>query len=257
MSLVFAGHIPNDPHFVADIATQPLPKDQSPIASALSEIEGELYFMKPETVIFLTEHQVIIPDIVNMQVVPQVEHELFKGSVIKTDALFTSELKGTTEVQQHTIPLTIIAEPRIDDVIAAPIALMMRHIASSAKIVVLALPSMSAHALTSFGDFLKREIMRTERRVALFSTGRLCATHEKNITSAQTVSRIITKSIEEKNYSSIASIQHSLAIESLCDSIAPLSVLFSSLSDVNISAEIFAQGEEHGATHMVMNCILQ
>lgn len=56
---------------------------------------------------------------------------------------------------------------------------------------------------------------------------------------------------------SIGAIQQQLVQEAGCDSIAPLTVLFSCLKDTNISAEVFAHGEENGEMHMVLNCILQ
>lgn len=258
MSLVFAGHIPNDPKLVTDNFSTSLPKDEKSLSAAISEIEGELYFMKPDTVIFLTEHQVMIPEMINMQVAPHFEHELFHGATIKTDMMLTSELKGSIEVQQHTIPLTIVAENILDPRIAGPIALMMRHLSEHAKIIILAIPLLSTEILSQVGEFLKREIMRTDRRVALFSTGHISALNEaESMGSVQTVNRLIEKCIADKQFAAIPTLNRPVVRESGCDSLAPLTVFFSCVRDINFSAEIFAYETQREETNMVLNCILQ
>lgn len=255
MSLVFAGHIPNDPQLIDDTIQHPLPKDQSSVVAAISEIEGELYFMKPETVIFLTEHQAPVAELVNMHITPQFQHALFTGSIIKTDALLTSEIKGAPETQQREIPLTVIAEATLEDRVAAPVGLLMRHLAQQTKVIILSIPPLSAEVLVQFGEFLKREIMRTDRRVALFSTGNISA--HATIPSAMTLAHILHTSITEHRLDSIRSIQPQLITDAQCDAIRSLTVLCATLAKMNIAPEIFASDVLRNQHQLVLNCILQ
>lgn len=256
MSLIFAGCIPNHPHCVKE-SMHPDPAHRSATLDAITELEGELYFMKPDTVVILTQHQVVVPDVINMHINPSFTHELFFGATIKTDALFTSELKGSPEVQSHSLPLTIVAEPQLDDRIASTIGLLFRHISEHAKVVVISLPKLPTDTLKLFGEFLKREIMRSESRIALIGSGHLSVHTLEHPAEAQSFDHLVQTFFEAKQFDQILAMNPEIVAASNTDMFSVLTVFFSCLKETNILPKVFSyeQHENEGIT--VLNCILQ
>lgn len=256
MSLIFAGCIPNHPHCVKE-SVNPDPAHRSSTLDAITELEGELYFMKPDTVIVLTEHQAVVPDVINMHINPSFTHELFFGITVKTDALFTSELKGAPEVQQHAIPLSIIAEPQLEERIASSVGLLFRHISEHAKVVIISVPKLPLETLKAFGEFLKREIMRSESRIAIIGTGHLSIHTETNTSEAQSFDHLMQTFFEAKQLEQFIALNPDIVAKSQTDIFSVSTVLFSCLKETNILPKVFSYEQYDNEGCAVLNCILQ
>ncbi|MFH1426679.1 MAG: hypothetical protein ABIG66_04620 [Candidatus Kerfeldbacteria bacterium] len=262
MPLIFSAVVPNHPEIAKELA-MPGNVELSPTAQSIKELEGELYFMKPDTIVILTSHGSIVPDLINMNISgtvapkwPEGMTDMPSDATYTCDVEFMASIKGKIDTKDLEVPLTIIAEPSVVPEVAGPLSYLMSHLEST-KVVVMSTADFSLQEHYLFGEFLADQIMQTNKRVAVFATGHLSSDSAKAEHEKKTFDSMCLECLKENRREEILRLNNGILKETDADIVIPLSVMLGIIAKVNISPEVLSYEQTYGFGQLVANFVIK
>lgn len=261
MSLVFAAAIPNTPEFTQELLPDFDAKNSATV-QALREIEGECYFMKPDTVIVLTEHDSAIPELISANIDSTLESAWYSSMeqpsplnhTFHTDIGFVTRVKEVADISDENIPFTIHAERTLSAELSAPLAFILQHLTAAQVITISTAAGLSLQEHYQFGQFLHHEIQQTNKRIAVFATGRLGSTSDSH---AQTLDTVLQTAIREQDPNKMLKMNADVIEQSATDMMRPLATVLGVIDKTNTRCEMLSYEKRHGHGQAVINFILQ
>ncbi|MFA5076543.1 MAG: AmmeMemoRadiSam system protein B [Patescibacteria group bacterium] len=175
MSLVFAGICPHPPLLIPNIGKDNLDKINNTVG-ALKQLEQILYASKPETLIVISPHGVVLYDsfLINLADSYQSDFEQFGdfGTKLKFKCDFSFIESLRCESDNHQIPLNITSEPKLDHGATVPLYYLTQHL-PEIKIVPVSYSLLDYQTHLKFGEALKDQIFNSNKRVAIVASGDL------------------------------------------------------------------------------------
>lgn len=253
MSLIFAAVIPNHPK-LADSLT--LPKPESRTAEAMKELEGELYFMKPDTIVLLTSYGAQVPAAANINLANTISGA--HGTSFQTDVAFAAHLKEELDVKQKKLPITIIAEPRIVDEVECPLRFLLNHLKDT-KIVMISTACLTKEDHFLAGDFLRREALETNKRIAFIASGHLSSVSSdpEKTHYQQSLDQMFLSFVREKKPEKLLNINEEVCNASGADLLEPMSTLIGVIHKINVNPEIVSYEQIYDQGQLVLNFIMR
>jgi len=253
MSLIFAGVVPNHPQ-LADSLVMDAPESRT--VEAIKELEGELYFMKPDTIVLLTAYGAQVPAAANINIA-----NTLTGShavSFQTDVAFAAHLKEQLDVKQKKLPITIMAESLISDEVECPLRFLFNHLQNT-KVIVIATACLTKDDHFAVGDFLRREALQTNKRIAFIATGHLSSVggNEQLTHDQQTLDSLVLSFLREKQPEKILSINQEVCSVSGSDLLEPMSTLLGVVHNINVHPEIVSYEKLFNQGQLVLNFIMQ
>lgn len=206
MSLVFAGVLPNAP--MNDPAS-------SQATDAIHELEGELYCMKPDTIIVLAPNGTDVPHIFQATIAATI-HDNEKQEW-KTDIGFIVHLKEVLDSKQQSL-FGMSANETLDDSVATPLKMLTAHL-PDASIVIITTPHLPVETQYVFGGYVRHEVQLTNKRIAVIATGALQS-------DELALNTTIGTCIDQSNSAALKTMRHELTEHSRSTLLDPLTTLF-------------------------------
>ncbi|PIW37198.1 MAG: hypothetical protein COW24_01490 [Candidatus Kerfeldbacteria bacterium CG15_BIG_FIL_POST_REV_8_21_14_020_45_12] len=252
MPIVFTSIVPSTPGILGDIKTAS--SGESATVKALKELEGELYFMKPDTVIVISEHGSEVPELFNATIAGQMKSSLSDRQFIG-DVGLTTHLKEAIDTGQHEVPMTIIAPSVLSVEVSSPLEIMLDHL-DETKVVVMTTSQLGLENHVEFGRFLHHELLQSNSRIAVIAAGNFGASEIDEV-NASAFQATAIQSIVSNNPSEILKTNPDLVKNSAADILNPLAVLVGVMETLNVKASVMSQESSHGVMNVVVNFVIQ
>ncbi|MFA5358512.1 MAG: AmmeMemoRadiSam system protein B [Patescibacteria group bacterium] len=174
MSLVFAGISPHPPILIPNIGKEYLQKIDNTV-KALTQMEQDLYASKPDVIVIISPHGVVLLDAFLINLCDKYEinfndfGDLITKLELRPNLKFIEDLRTLTDKQT---PLTVTSEPKLDHGAGVPLYYLTQHL-KDISIVPLSYCLLDYAAHVRFGEILKDQIFETNERVAIIASGDL------------------------------------------------------------------------------------
>jgi MEMO1 family protein len=170
--LVFSGICPHPPILIPTIGKDNLKTIKNTV-SALKTMEAELYASKPDVIIIISPHGEILPDAfcLNLNAKYQANFEEFGDfqtkMEFKSSPLLAIRLK---ERVMKELPLALSSSEKLDHGAAVPLFYLTKHL-KEIEIIPICYSLLDYQKHFEFGQLLKKEIVKSEKRVAVIASG--------------------------------------------------------------------------------------
>ncbi len=175
MSLVFAGITPHPPLLIRSIGRQAGLKAKK-TRQAFENLSEDLYASKPELILIISPHGDIFPDSFNINIAHEYQTDLKDFGDLTTNKKYKGDMgfagRIQSECEQEKIPLNIIHEKKLDYGTSIPLYFLTEHL-SNIPIIPIGYSELDFKSHQKFGSILKKEINRTNKRIAVIASGDL------------------------------------------------------------------------------------
>lgn len=175
MPLVFAAITPHPPFLLPTIGKDSLAKIEK-TKLALEKLEEDLYLSKPDIIMIFSPHGTILSDAFTINICSEFTTDFKEFGDVTTKQKFKGELSiasgSREEGQENKIPFALISEPNLDYGAAIPLMYLTRHL-PEVSILPVGFSALDGKTHADFGYFLKEQIMRSSKRVAVIASADL------------------------------------------------------------------------------------
>lgn len=243
MPIIFAAAVPNHPSFVTD--------EQHPTNEALKELEGDLYTMKPDTVLLLTSFGAEVPESINVNI----ESSLcIKEKIcIKTDMAFSSHIQMVlSNKSEKKLPIVMIAKRDAEEHVAVPFVLLTQHLPEVKAVVISTSSTLSLKDHFDFGEILRHESLESNSRIAVIAAGCVASSG-----ASKTVGARIVDAAKKGASQELVSLSLADATAARSEILPPLAVLLGAINNMNIRPCVLSDELLYDQQHVVINFALQ
>lgn len=173
MSLVFAAITPHSPLLVPSIGKDHITQLAKTV-EAFKRLEEDLYACKAETVIVISPHGQI-KDVFTLNLAPEFEANLEEFGDFSTKTNFRGDVGLAYQIREDLetkAPLQLTSITKLDYGSYIPLLLLANGLAD-VKVIPIHYSTLNMEAHLDFGRALKREIVMSDRRVAVIASGDL------------------------------------------------------------------------------------
>ncbi|MCX6745191.1 MAG: AmmeMemoRadiSam system protein B [Candidatus Parcubacteria bacterium] len=170
--LVFSAICPHPPILIPTIGKDNIKQIKNTV-EAMKNLEQELYAAKPDVIIIISPHGEMIPDAfcLNLNSNYQANFEDFGDFTtkleFKSSPMLALKIKERVE---NELPIVLSSSDKIDHGAAVPLFYLTKHL-KDIEIIPLCYSFLDFNAHFQFGQLLKKEIAKSEKRVALIASG--------------------------------------------------------------------------------------
>jgi len=172
--LVFSAICPHPPIAIPNIGKGNLEKIKNTV-KALKDLEQELYAAKPEVIIIISPHGELIADAfsLNLNSDYRIDFEEFGDfqtkMEFKSSPLLVLKIKDRVEGK---LPLILSSNNKLDHGAGVPLFYLTKHL-KNIEIIPINYSYLNYEKHFEFGQLLKKEIAKSEKRVAVIASGDL------------------------------------------------------------------------------------
>lgn len=179
MALVFVGITPHPPLLIPQIGKEALHQLEK-TRKALEKLEEDLYLSKPDIIMIISPHGRLLDDAFTMNVSSDFTSDFREFGDITTTVHFKGDIGLAAHIRerskfQHRFPLVLLSEPTLDHGAIVPLFYLTKHL-PHVRILPLGFCGLDRKIHVDFGYFLKEEIMKNTKRVAVIASGDLAHT---------------------------------------------------------------------------------
>jgi len=173
MSLVFAGACPHPPILIPTIGKDNLHKIDGTV-KALQKMEENLYAAKPDIIITISPHGIVLLDAFLINLCDKYESDFSQFGDFTTHLEFLPDLKFVEDLRSsekaRKTPLTVTSEPKLDHGVTVPLYYLTQHL-HNFTIVPISYSLLDYPTHVEFGGMLKDQIFETNKRIAVIASG--------------------------------------------------------------------------------------
>ncbi|MBU1074776.1 AmmeMemoRadiSam system protein B [Patescibacteria group bacterium] len=175
MSLVFGAITPHPPLLIPNVGRENLERVKNS-ESALKDLANDLYASKPDTVIIISPHAPISEDTFLINACEKFECNFEEFGDFETSFSFKPDLEFSADIkmrsQDEDIPLNLVCTSQLDHGIAVPLFYLMNNL-KDVPVVPISFTFLDVKTHYEFGQLLQKEIMITNKRIAVIASGDL------------------------------------------------------------------------------------
>lgn len=263
MSLVFAGITPHPPILLPSIGKD-ASEQLAETRQALEQMEQDLYAAKPDTLIVISPHGVVLLDTFLINLCNQYEADLSEFGDFTTKAQWKPNLRFVEDFRSSVhdeLPLTVTSEQKLDHGAAIPLLCLTSHL-PKVTIVPLSYSLLSYHTHLTFGELLKEQIMRTNERVAVIASGDL--SHRLSVDApagfsprAEQFDRSVVEFIQNRETDKLLALDPALIEEVSECGLRSICILLGVLRESNYQPKILAYEHPFGVGHLTAEFLLK
>ena len=174
MSLVLSAIVPHPPLLIPAIGKENLSRLKT-TKENYEKIEHDLYVCQPDTIIIISPHGVIQPNIFTMNSNPEFTGNFEDFGDFSVKVKLPGDIGLAYKIRERLetrAPLQLISEPSLDHGASVPLYLLTQNL-PQIKIIPLYYSGLNLHAHWQFGQLLKRELLVNKERIAVIASGDL------------------------------------------------------------------------------------
>ena len=172
--LVFSAICPHPPILIPTIGKDNIKEIKSTV-EAMKKLEQELYAAKPEVIIIISPHGEMIPDAfsINLNINYRAKFEEFGD--FTTEMGFSSSPLLALKIKERVendLPIVLSSSENLDHGTAVPLFYLTKHL-KNIEIIPISYSFLDYDKHFKFGQLIKKEIAKSEKRVAVIASGDL------------------------------------------------------------------------------------
>jgi aromatic ring-opening dioxygenase LigB subunit len=177
MSLVFTGIAPHPPLLIPNVGKDIISSKLEKTKSALDHLEEDLYLTKPDIILIISPHSHLLNDAFSLNVSSEFTNDFKEFGDLGTKLHFEGDIGLAAHIREKSklngqIPLVLLSEEILDHGAMIPLMYLTRHL-PQARILPVGFCALDLKTHIEFGYFLKEEIMKSTKRVAVVASGDL------------------------------------------------------------------------------------
>lgn len=172
--LVFSAICPHPPLLIPTIGKDNIKKIKNTV-DAMKQLEQDLYAAKPEIIVIISPHGEIIPDAfsINLNSGYNANFEDFGDFTtrmqFRSSSLLALKFKERVE---NDLPIVLSSSQNLDHGTSIPLYYLAKHL-KNIEIIPVCFSFLNTDKHFQFGQLLKKEIAKTDKRVAVIASGDL------------------------------------------------------------------------------------
>lgn len=174
MSLVFAAITPHSPLLIPSIGKEHMSQLSKTIA-AFKVLEADLYASKAETIIIISPHGQVKNDTFTLNLAPEFAGDLEEFGDFSTKNTYAGDVGLAYQIREDLetkSPLQLTSVPKLDYGSYIPLQLLTNSL-PNIKIIPICYSNLNLEAHLDFGRALKKQVVLSQRRVAIIASGDL------------------------------------------------------------------------------------
>ncbi len=172
--IVFSCFVPHSPLLIPEVGQDKL-TDLEQTSKAYQALEDDLYTAKPDVIVVISPHANGHEDafVINQQPNFSADFKDFGDLVTKLDFSNDTALGyKIKEAAETSLPIFLTASDKLDYGVGVPLYFLTQHL-QNIKIVQISYDGMKTEDYIKFGELLKEEIHKYDKRVAIVASGDL------------------------------------------------------------------------------------
>lgn len=179
MALVFTAITPHPPLLIPNVAKNEQGKLQK-TREAMQKLEEDLYLSKPDIILIISPHGRLLDDAFTMNVSSTFVNDFKEFGDLATVTHFKGDVGLAAHIREKSkmhnqFPLVLLSEEVIDHGVAIPLILLTPHL-PQVRVLPIGFSGLNWKTHIDFGYFLKEEIMKSTKRIAVIASGDLAHT---------------------------------------------------------------------------------
>lgn len=257
--LVFSAICPHPPILIPTIGKDNLDKIKNTV-DAMKKIEKKLYASKPDVILIISPHGEIIPDAFSINLNPGYQANFEDFGDFKTKLEFKSSPMLSLRIKERVkdfLPLVLSSSDHLDHGITVPLYYLTQHL-KNIEIIPVYYSLLDNEKHFEFGQLLKKEIVKSDKRVAVIASGDLshCLTKDAPATYSPKGAEFDRKFIEllqKKDYKKIIKLDHNLTEKAAECGLRSFLILLGIIEEYEHEVEIISYEGPFGVGYLVAN----
>ncbi len=258
--LVFAGFTPNSPLLLPEINKDKLAAVEKTRA-AMQELADELYTVKPDTIVIITDHPSRYADAFCLSLSDPFKFDLKEFGHLSFDRTFRPDIMLIDRLQRSLrrsqLPITMSSDEALHYASAVPLSILAKQL-PKVNLVPIGYTNLDAKKHFEFGQAIKEAISDSSKRVAVIAAGDMAHTLTLNSPAplhadGQIYDDKIQELIANKNAAGLLTIDPNVVSNAQQMSYLPLTILFGLLDHVAVTPTILSYEAPFGVGYLVAN----
>ena len=257
--LVFSAICPHPPLLLPKIGKDNLKKIEATV-KAMENLEKELYASKPDIILIISPHGEIIPDAfsINLNSVYNADFEEFGDFEtkleFKSSPMLSLRIKERVESE---LPLVLTSDDKIDHGVTVPLFYLTKHL-KNIEIIPVNYSLLDFKKHYQFGQLLKKEIVKADKRVAVIASGDLSHCLKKGAPAAynpkgEEFDKLIVELLKKKNFKKIMKMDAGLIDKAAECGYRSFLILLGIIEEYNLDVDIMSYEGPFGVGYLVAN----
>lgn len=262
--LTFAAITPHPPILIPTIGRENT-KIIKKTAEAMEELEKKLFESKPDIIIVISPHGVLLPDAFCINLNPEYVSNLEEFGDFSTKIKFKTNTALAFRIKElmedKNIPLTLTSNVFLDHGVVIPLYFLTKRL-SKVSILPISYSLLDFKTNFNFGDILKEIILNEDKKIAVIASGDLshCLTKDAPAGYSPRGKEFDDKLIElitNKNTAGILKLDTDLVEKAGECGLRSILILLGLLERINYTPEILSYEGPFGVGYLVANFKLE
>lgn len=258
--IVFSAICPHPPILLPTIGKDNIDKIKD-TQKAMEKLEQDLYASKPDVILLISPHGNLIPDAfsINLNNKYLADFEEFGDFEIKKEYKSSPKLvlKIKERIEDNNLPLVLSSEEKLDHGAAIPLHYLTRHL-DEIKVIPLYYSLLDNQTHFEFGQLLKKELVKSEKRIAVIASGDLSHSLTKDAPAGyspegEKFDKELIELIKMKDYKKIIKIDETLTEKASECGLRSILILLGIIEQYNFDVEILSYQGPFGVGYLVAN----
>ena len=260
MAIIFGSICPHPPILIPNIGKENL-KQIEKTKTALEDLEGKLYLTKPDSIIIISPHGAISPDVFYFNIAEKFKSNLEEFSDLTTRLEFTGDIELASTLKQSAevvdFPVNTISQEALDHGVIVPLSYLTNHL-KDIKILPISYSLLPLEKHFEFGKFLYRQLIKNRKRVAVVASGDLSHKLTKDAPAGfsprgKEFDKTLVELLKNKRAEEILKLDSELVEEAGECGLRSIAILLGIFDEINYTPEILSYEGPFGVGYMVAN----
>lgn len=258
--LVFAAITPHPPILIPDIGRENIKRAKETV-EAMEKLEEKFFEAKPDTVIIISPHGLVLPDAFSINVNPIYKSDLKEFGDFSTSMEFKPSTVLAYRIKElmedKDILLVLTSEESLDHGSIVPLYFLTKRL-DNVTILPIGYSSLDLKKHFNFGDYLKEIVLNEEKRIAVIASGDMSHRLTKDAPAGfsprgKEFDEKIIEAITNKNSAGLLGLSQDLVEEAGECGLRSIVMLLGLLERINYTPEILSYEGPFGVGYLVVN----
>jgi len=257
--IVFSAICPHPPILIPTIGKDNLDKIKE-TKKAMENLEKELYAAKPDVIVIISPHGEIIPDAFSINLNSKYPADFEEFGEFKTKMEFKSSPMLSLRIKERVedaMPLVMSTADKLDHGASVPLYYLTKHL-KEIEIIPMCYSMLDFKKHFEFGQILKKELVKSEKRVAVIASGDLSHCLKKGAPAGynpkgEEFDKQLIELLQNKNYKGILDMKSSLIDKAAECGFRSILILLGIIEEYEHDVEIMSYEGPFGVGYLVAN----
>ena len=262
--LVFAAHTPHSPLLLPTINKDRLAAVEG-TRHAMQDLADELYAVRPDTILLLSEHPTVFPDSFSINLSDPYAFDMSEFGQMSVEMRVHPDVQLIDRMQRSLRkkgqPVTLTTDESLNYASAVAIELLIGQL-PNVRLVPVTYSELDPKSHFQFGQSLKDVVMDSSKRIAVILAGDLSHALTSESPAAfspdgQTYDEKINELITSKNSTGLLRLDDDLISNAHETNYRLLCILFGLLERISVKPEILSYEAPFGVGYLVANFVIK